>query len=173
MYPRDYFHVHAFNPLFFVNTHRNGPRLVNSLLFRENGGGSEEKRRRRCVRTRDEGGLHRSRRVSEASVASIETKKLLPAGQIGERSRRCTRVPGKWRWCSNERRRLGTSSLIRKNVHRDVSRCKRAHYRAVHAINSALSWNLLIRPFFSSIVYRADVVMGKGIEKFIRLIVGI
>lgn len=42
---------------------------------------------RRRVRTRDEEGLHRSSRVSEASVASwIETKKLLPAGQIGERS---------------------------------------------------------------------------------------
>lgn len=135
-------------------------RMASSLFFSREGK-EEETVSARETKHRSTGARFRGVR----GETSIETKKLLPAGQIGERSSLgCTRVPGKWKWYSNERRRLGTSSLIRKNVHprrpsRDVNAliiALRILLATVHAINSTPSWNVLIPPFFSSIVYRVD-----------------
>lgn len=75
------------------NTHRNGGTDGKQSLFFERGEGGGD-----GVRARDEASQHRRAFRGVRGETSIETKKLLPAGQIGERSSLgCTRVPGKWK----------------------------------------------------------------------------
>lgn len=161
------------------NTHRNGGTDGKQSLFFERGEGGGD-----GVRARDEASQHRrafqrrpwrDKHRDKEITSSWTDWRTLVAGVhpcSGKMEMIFQRTSTPWNVVVDPEKRPPETA-------RDVNAliiALRILLATVHAINSTPSWNVLIPPFFSSIVYRVDeasIEWGKGMKNLYRSIVGI